>query len=150
MTALKQLLGEQDICLCFTGHSVLGPRLERGMGLGSNSSETACYMAFVFTKPPIAVEPQLAESQLSGLWHSPLWVGGKGGERVSVVKFPFRHLSLAGFVTGEFCVFSHFHLPWGDPWGPSSGSPPLERQQGGPFGFLGVQLLSAGLGWAQL
>lgn len=27
------------------------------------------------------------------------WVGSKGAERVSVAKFPFRHLSLAGYVT---------------------------------------------------
>lgn len=61
------------------------------------------------------------------------------GERVSVVKFPFRHLSLAGFVTREFCVFSHFHFPPGRRRRPSC-KPLLERQQGRlRFGFLGLQ-----------
>lgn len=61
-------------------------------------------------------------------------VGSKWTERVSVAKFPFRHLSLAGSVTGEFRVFSHFHLPWGNAWGPlfllstlgkTAGTPPV-------------------------
>lgn len=29
--SLRQLLGEEDICLCFASHSVLGPGLEKSM-----------------------------------------------------------------------------------------------------------------------
>lgn len=72
------------------------------------------------------------------------------GERVSVVKFPFRHLSLAGFVTREFCVFSHFHLPPGDDGALLASHSWKDSRDASGLDSLVCNSLSAGLGWAGL
>lgn len=77
-------------------------------------------------------------------------MGDKGRERVSVVKFPFRHLSLAGFVTGEFCVFSHSHLPPGDDGALLASHSWKDSRDASGLDSLVCNSLSAGLGWAGL
>lgn len=77
-------------------------------------------------------------------------LGGRQGERVSVVKFPFRHLSLAGFVTREFCVFSHSHLPRGDDGALLASHSWRDSRDASGLDSLVCNSLSAGLGWAGL
>lgn len=128
---------EEDICLCFTSYSVLRPCLRKEHVGGSNSSEAAsCYMAFVLTKPPHYCRAITCRKPAvnSGYGAGPSgWEAGR--ERYALAKFPFRHLSLVGFVAGSF-VFLTPIFP-GEArdrfW-----SLPLERQQG----HLGVWIPS--------
>lgn len=61
---------------------------------------------------------------------------------MSVATFPFRHLSPAGFVTGEFCLLPLPHYP-----GPLL-LPTLGKAAGAPVWILGLQLRVRG--WAGL
>lgn len=77
-------------------------------------------------------------------------MGGKGRGSGSEAKSPFRHLSLAGFVTGEFCVFLHSHPPWEASCAVLALHPWKDNRAALDLDSLVCNSQSAGLGWALL